>query len=500
MKNPPRMARAPVLAVLLLAAALRFWKLGSVPLIGDEAYYWLWSEHLAPCYLDHPSAVAWVIRLSTLTAGRSELGIRWLTAGLGVVAVALTFRVGVRLFSRPAGLLAASFVAFGAPYLIISRFAYTDMSQLVLLLSTTDLLASVSIVHGDEPVPGRRFWAIGISMAALFNTKYNAYLYALGVLAFILWRRSHVLRDPRARWAIALAALGLLPAILWNAAHGWVSWQRQIVHLIGGGVPAPYHPLNNLVHAARYLTPPLSALAAAGVTRFHSMRRQALLLPAAALIVPILLSPANSPRNVVGGTVLLVLLAADALSTWAHRLPGWGAWAAIGVAVLWVGIYGLGTVWETMQPAPLPGSSAAPGLRAQSAGWREAAQLPLNPEVPVFALDYSMAGQLRYYAGLPAQTSWEQYRLWGIPDICAGEMSDRDMVQMVGLTYVDPIVVSERLKATFWQSDGPREVLLGTGSEAQTLRIWTARGCRVDQETFLDRFDLLRLIQAGGTR
>ena len=172
----------------------------------------------------------------------------------------------------------------------------------------------------------------------------------------------------------------------------------------------------------------------------------------------------------------------------------------MGLALLPVAIYGLGTVWETVQPVPLPGSSVAPALRAQAAGWRDAAHLPLDPEVPVFAVDYSIAGLLRYYAGLPAQTSWGQYRLWGIPDICTGETGTHDAVQIVSLTFVDPTVVSEQLEETFWHSEGPREAILGAGREAQTLRIWTARGCRTDQETFLERFDLLRLIQAGEGR
>src|SRR5215213_10135897 len=31
----------------------------------DEAYYWLWSQHLQLSYYDHPPLVAWAIRLST---------------------------------------------------------------------------------------------------------------------------------------------------------------------------------------------------------------------------------------------------------------------------------------------------------------------------------------------------------------------------------------------------------------------------------------------------
>src|SRR5579875_247550 len=35
----------------------------TVPLTGDEAYYWEWSRHLAFGYTDHPPMVAWTIAL-----------------------------------------------------------------------------------------------------------------------------------------------------------------------------------------------------------------------------------------------------------------------------------------------------------------------------------------------------------------------------------------------------------------------------------------------------
>src|ERR1700681_1323072 len=58
------------LVVLRLAAAA--W----TPLTFDEAYYWMWSKNLAGGYYDHPPMVALVIRLGTMIAGDTELGVR----------------------------------------------------------------------------------------------------------------------------------------------------------------------------------------------------------------------------------------------------------------------------------------------------------------------------------------------------------------------------------------------------------------------------------------
>ena len=45
-----------------------------LPLSADEAYYWLWSRHLAAGYYDHPPAIAFVIRAGTLLFGDTPFG------------------------------------------------------------------------------------------------------------------------------------------------------------------------------------------------------------------------------------------------------------------------------------------------------------------------------------------------------------------------------------------------------------------------------------------
>ena len=42
----------------------------------DEAYYWMWSKHLALSYYDHPPLIAVIIHLGTMIAGDTEFGVR----------------------------------------------------------------------------------------------------------------------------------------------------------------------------------------------------------------------------------------------------------------------------------------------------------------------------------------------------------------------------------------------------------------------------------------
>ena len=73
--NETRVALNTGLAILGLIA-LRLVAAAFTPITFDEAYYWMWSKHLAGGYYDHPPMVAVVIRLGTLIAGDTEFGVR----------------------------------------------------------------------------------------------------------------------------------------------------------------------------------------------------------------------------------------------------------------------------------------------------------------------------------------------------------------------------------------------------------------------------------------
>src|SRR5262245_63835401 len=62
-----------IVVLILLRAGMA----GFAPLAFDEAYYWLWSKHLAAGYLDHPPMIAWIIRASILIFGDTAFGIRF---------------------------------------------------------------------------------------------------------------------------------------------------------------------------------------------------------------------------------------------------------------------------------------------------------------------------------------------------------------------------------------------------------------------------------------
>jgi len=64
------------LAIICVLLLLRGVMAAVLPLSADEAYYWLWSQHPAWGYYDHPPMIAWLIRAGTLLLGDTPLGVR----------------------------------------------------------------------------------------------------------------------------------------------------------------------------------------------------------------------------------------------------------------------------------------------------------------------------------------------------------------------------------------------------------------------------------------
>ena len=87
----PRPAGHYLLAIVALML-LRLAAAWLLPLSADEAYYWLWSRHLAAGYFDHPPAIAFVIRSGTLVLGETPLGLRLAPFLLSLIASAFVWR------------------------------------------------------------------------------------------------------------------------------------------------------------------------------------------------------------------------------------------------------------------------------------------------------------------------------------------------------------------------------------------------------------------------
>src|SRR5437762_12163343 len=93
-------------AWLFIAAltAIRLSMLATTDLEFDEAYYWMWSERLAPAYFSKGPGIAFAIRTSTAVFGANEFGVRFFSPLLAVGTSLLLFYFVRLLFNATAGL------------------------------------------------------------------------------------------------------------------------------------------------------------------------------------------------------------------------------------------------------------------------------------------------------------------------------------------------------------------------------------------------------------
>jgi hypothetical protein len=223
--NEARLVLNTGLTILALVA-LRLVAAAFTPITFDEAYYWMWSKHLAGGYYDHPPMVAVVIRLGTMLAGDTELGVR-------LVSILLALPMSWAVYRSAEMLFGGRRVAATAAILL----NVTLMAAVGTMIVTPDapLLVAASFVLfflAKVLETGRGAWwlAVGVAVGAALLSKYTAMFFGPAILIWL------VAVPKLRRWFLSpwpylggLAALAIFaPVILWNADHHWVSFIKQI--------------------------------------------------------------------------------------------------------------------------------------------------------------------------------------------------------------------------------------------------------------------------------
>ena len=343
-----------VLALLLGVTVFRLWFSTRLELVGDEAYYWLWSRHLDYCYLDKGPMIAWAIKLGTLLFGSTVFGVRF----FAVLAAGGTgwgiFLLARRLFDGWTGFWAVA-LALVAPLFAVGATLMT-IDTLHVFFWTWAALAFWQAKESGRFLP----WLVtGCLVGCGILSKYTALMELFSFTLFCAWSpldRRH-LRQPGFYLMIGVALLFLLPTLFWNAQHGWPTtrWLGR-----RGGLDQPWHvrPLEALTFLSGQagVISPLLFLGLLAVIRWPRLTPPlparevrftlALFLPLLLLYLVLSLQKAGQPNwaaaAYVGG---LILLARRWREVWyLHRWARWLTATALAVALLETGVLH-GTAW-----------------------------------------------------------------------------------------------------------------------------------------------------------
>lgn len=203
---------------------MRFLIVLTMGIMPQDAYYYLYSEHLDLSYFDHPPMVAYMLRLFSLVLGKS------------VVAIKLTDFI-VSLFSL---------LAF---YRLARIFLSENQAIKAGLFYGTTLMLSILSINTTPDVPLMLFWTLsliliykalfenkiwhwilaGFLIGLAFISKYTGVFLLFGLFAFLLLSKQHrrFLVSKQSLLLLLFFALAIFPVVYWNYSNNWASFAFQ---------------------------------------------------------------------------------------------------------------------------------------------------------------------------------------------------------------------------------------------------------------------------------
>lgn len=210
-----------------LFTVLRVIPIPGMDLMPQDAYYFLYAEHLALSYYDHPPLIGYLLRLAVEIFGKGEMAIRIATVGTTLFLQLLFWRLARRVFGRRSGDLALITWTALPMLAVLSLVATPDVPLLVFWTLSVLALHRALFDEGRSLGP----WILaGMAMGLAFLSKYTAAFLPAGLLLFLVWSPSHRHRLRRlGPWiAILVSQLVSVQVHLWNLSHGMASFGFQL--------------------------------------------------------------------------------------------------------------------------------------------------------------------------------------------------------------------------------------------------------------------------------
>jgi 4-amino-4-deoxy-L-arabinose transferase-like glycosyltransferase len=333
---PARVSLVLVALLLVLRAVMA----GLLPLTADEAYYWLWSKHLAAGYYDHPPMIAWLIRAGTSLFGDTPLGVRLMGVLLSLPASWFVWKAAKLILDddNRAGLA----LLFFNLTLMISVELLAATPDMPSIATSTAFLYCLAQVQATQ---NSKWWlAAGAAAGLGLLSKFSALFLGAGTLFWLIAdrRQRHWLASPWPYLGAVLVLLIFSPNLIWQSQHHWETLAFQFGRVGGGHFTLRY--LGEFLAAQMGLaTPFLFVLMLMGLGR-GTRQGSALLLPAILVWTGTGYFLEHALHDRVQGNwpcflfPALAILAADAFS-----LQGWRRWvsmlAAPLAALLLFGVY-----------------------------------------------------------------------------------------------------------------------------------------------------------------
>ena len=206
--------------LLALTCARLVWDAYS-ELLPDEAYYYLWAQHLNVCYYSNGPGIALSVLVGTSLLGHCELGVRLLSPLLALGTSLLLYFLARRLYRER--------IAFWL-VVLLNLTPFFNLGACFLTMQSLSLFfwtaAMVCFSLAVEPNPDRLpFWALtGFLVGCGFLSDYANALELVSILIFLVTVAKHrrEFRRPGVYILLGVFCLFLAAPIIWNVQHDWI--------------------------------------------------------------------------------------------------------------------------------------------------------------------------------------------------------------------------------------------------------------------------------------
>jgi membrane-associated phospholipid phosphatase len=210
---------------------------GTIELVKDEAYQWVWSKHLALSYYSKPPGIALIQFVSTSIFGDTELGVRFFSPLFAAILSVMALRFFAREVNACTGFWLLLIVN-AVPLLGVGTILMTIDPPLVLCW----MWALVAGWRAVQPDGKTGDWlVVGFAIGLGFLCKYTAACqWVCWAIFFALWPPARVHLRRRGPWlALLIFLICTTPVLIWNAQHGWIT----IRHVAGdAGLHSRWQP------------------------------------------------------------------------------------------------------------------------------------------------------------------------------------------------------------------------------------------------------------------
>lgn len=202
-------------ALLLL---INFLQATFTPLVDDEAYYWVWSKHLAFGYYDHPPMIAWMIWVGNFI-GAHEIALRFVST----ILFACNFFLFYTILQPQSAVQRWKVLCLFASAPLLQLFGFISTPDTALLFFT--LLYLLFLKQFLEQKKPLAFLGLSLAIAGLFYSKYHGFL----VVAFtLLPHLRFLLNNKKFYLTIFIAFILYIPHLSWLIEHDFAPFRYHL--------------------------------------------------------------------------------------------------------------------------------------------------------------------------------------------------------------------------------------------------------------------------------